>query len=305
MNVSKSDLCPLCKQDAEYRPLEQSFGRRVSCDRCGTYLIEDEAIFELEDHSDAYILSGITRRQSDEGKPATISSRNIVDLVASVVPPAGPQELLERTLMYIASQVGGKFFDALNLDPAKDYPVVFATGKRDFVYMLMEAEGLGLLRQASNQVRLTAEGWHRVQELRSARIDSDQAFVAMWFDESVNAAWTEGIQPALEQVGYRPLRIDEKQFNDKIDDQIIAEIRRSGLVVADVTGHRGRVYFEAGFAMGLGLPVIWTCSKDEIEKAHFDTRQYNHIVWQDPEDLKTRLIARVEATGLARVPDGV
>ncbi len=48
--------------------------------------------------------------------------------------------------------------------------------------------------------------------------------------------------------------------------------------------------------MGLGIPLIWTCHEDHIGEAHFDTRQYNHIVWSTPEDLRERLTARIEAT---------
>ena len=59
----------------------------------------------------------------------------------------------------------------------------------------------------------------------------------------------------MEDTGFRALRIDMKQFNEKICDHIIAEIRRSRFLIADVTGHRAGVYFEAGYAMGLGLPV--------------------------------------------------
>jgi nucleoside 2-deoxyribosyltransferase len=59
---------------------------------------------------------------------------------------------------------------------------------------------------------------------------------------------------------------------------------------------RGGVYFEAGFAMGLGKLVIWTCHEDDVEKLHFDTRQYNHIVWTDATDLKEKLMLRIEAT---------
>ena len=39
-------------------------------------------------------------------------------------------------------------------------------------------------------------------------------------------------------------------------------------VVADVTNHRNGVYFEAGYAMGMGLPVIWMCHKDDMKEAH-------------------------------------
>lgn len=48
------------------------------------------------------------------------------------------------------------------------------------------------------------------------------------------------------------MMIGSKEHSNKIDDEIIGEIRRSAFIVADFTGHRGGVYFEAGFAMGLG-----------------------------------------------------
>jgi nucleoside 2-deoxyribosyltransferase len=86
-----------------------------------------------------------------------------------------------------------------------------------------------------------------------------------------------------------------KEHADKIDDEIIAEIRRSAFLIADFTGHRGGVYFEAGYAMGCGLPVIWTCQKDDIEKLHFDILQYNCIDWGEPSELRKRLQKRIEA----------
>ncbi|MFC1886373.1 hypothetical protein ACFLZM_04890, partial [Thermodesulfobacteriota bacterium] len=79
----------------------------------------------------------------------------------------------------------------------------------------------------------------------------------------------------------------EHQFNGKIDDEIIAQIRRSRFIVADFTGHRGGVYYEAGFAKGLGLEVIWTCNKNDIDKLHFDIRQYNCIDWDWDADKLT------------------
>ena len=65
----------------------------------------------------------------------------------------------------------------------------------------------------------------------------------------------------IEDAGYEAVRIDEKEHTNKIDDEIIAEIRRSRFVVADFTqgkdGARGGVYYEAGFAHGLGIEVIF------------------------------------------------
>ena len=70
-------------------------------------------------------------------------------------------------------------------------------------------------------------------------------------------------------------------------------------MVADFTqgedGARGGVYFEAGFAQGLGIPVIYSCHKDSIDKLHFDTRQYAHIVWKNSKELRVGLLNRIRA----------
>lgn len=140
-------------------------------------------------------------------------------------------------------------------------------------------------------------GWQRMEQISLTATDSRQAFVAMWFSPTTEAAYNEGISPAILQAGYNPLRIDKKHHVNKVDDEIIAEIRRSRFVVSDFTCElqkpRGGVYFEAGFAMGLNIPVIWTCHSKSMNDLHFDTRQYNHIVWDDPTELKSRLESRI------------
>ena len=127
----------------------------------------------------------------------------------------------------------------------------------------------------------------------------------MWFDRELEDAWLNGFKKGVEETGYyHAIRVDSVEHNDKIDDRIFAEIRRSGLVVADFTGDRGGVYFEAGYALGLGIPVIWTCRADFVEQLHFDTRQYNHIVWESVTYLKDHLRDRIAATVLPRGAGG-
>ena len=47
--------------------------------------------------------------------------------------------------------------------------------------------------------------------------------------------------------------------------------------------------------MGLTIPVIWTCRKDEVANLSFDTRQYPHILWETKEELKEKLKNRIKA----------
>jgi hypothetical protein len=215
----------------------------------------------------------------------------------SVRIPDGPLESIDRILLY-AYRKADSAVEHVRFYFKNDYPIAYAKDAGEFEYLIEKARELGYLERGDDVdwLRLGIDGWKRVSELRRYEVKSNQAFVAMWFSKDLDSAWSEGFKPALEQTGYAPLRIDIPQHNDKIDDRIIAEIRRSGLLVADFTGQRGGVYFEAGFAMGLGRTVIWTCREDDIQNLHFDTRQYNHIAWTEPADLKEKLALRIEAT---------
>ena len=149
-------------------------------------------------------------------------------------------------------------------------------------------------------VNIQSKGYLYLEDQTTIIKGREQAFVAMWFDKSLNPIYEQGFCPAIEDAGYSPVRIDRKDYINKIDDEIIAEIRRSKFVVADFTqdssGARGGVYYEAGFAHGLNIPVIFTCRRDCIREVHFDTRQYNHISWQSPEELRRKLYQRITAT---------
>ena len=165
-------------------------------------------------------------------------------------------------------------------------------------YVNIEGEYIG---SQTLKITLNAEGLERLEALETNK-NSRQVFVAMWFNDSMNDIYEQAIKPAIEATGYKPMRIDKKDHNNKIDDEIIAEIRRSKFLIADFSygkdGIRGSVYYEAGFAHGLGIPVIFTCRASNQDKLHFDTRQFNHIIWkkEKPEELKKALQNRIRAT---------
>jgi nucleoside 2-deoxyribosyltransferase len=166
-------------------------------------------------------------------------------------------------------------------------------------YLAMEKGALAF--ESSGFVKgfysITPKGWSQIEALRHGDIKSDRGFVAMWFDKSMDAADVT-IGAAIREAGYRAVRLDRHEHNNRIDDEILAGIRRSKFVVADLTGQRGGVYFEAGFALGLGIPVIWLCRKDDMAKIHFDNRQYNFILWEEGKlaELSKALQNRIEAT---------
>ena len=68
-------------------------------------------------------------------------------------------------------------------------------------------------------------------------------------------------------------------------------------MIADVTGCRGGVYYEAGLAKKEGMEVIWLCKKGfEKSDMHFDTNRYYHIIYDNYDELTKRLNKRILAT---------
>jgi ribosomal protein S27E len=291
--------CPICSKSAHTVYL-QGARMDVSCERCGKYCIgiPIAGSRELAEHEKRHILAGAIRNLSGQGIKVEILNLEDIELVLdSVTAPSDPLETIDLLLHHLLPKKGGKASEYVEWSAPTDYPILYARDSEEFKYYIEKARELKLIEPHPNGIkyRLSLKGWRRLAELRKYERKSDQAFVAMWFDSSLDEVWENGFKPALDETGYKPIKINWEEHNEKICDRIIATIRKSGLLVADVTGQRHNVYFEAGFAMGLGITVIWTCHKTDIENLPFDTRQYNHIVWEKSEDLKEKLKNRIEA----------
>ena len=84
------------------------------------------------------------------------------------------------------------------------------------------------------RVTVTIKGYSHIADVAVSR-DLSQAFVAMWFSDEMKEPYERGIRPAIEHLGYDAFNIASKPDVDKIDDEIIGEIRRSRFLVADFT----------------------------------------------------------------------
>jgi hypothetical protein len=162
------------------------------------------------------------------------------------------------------------------------------------------SEGVG------GDIQISPRGWQLVEEYRSANPRSESGFVAMAFGNSMLPT-RAAIMAGIEGARFRPVVIDREEFTGKIDDEILSQIRQSRFVVADFTGQRQNVYYEAGFAEGLGIRVIWTIKKPDLDNLHFDVRQFNFIDWEDGalDKLTERVanrIGRVIGLGPVLVP---
>lgn len=212
-------------------------------------------------------------------------------------------DLLKRLAEWSETSLGRPmhFFDR---GPEKELELFSLLGvsSQDAVLFFFEyLEKRGFIQRYSTMsslsIKVELDGYVYLDTLSADRTSRTRGFVAMWFAEDMAEAWSSGLKPAIEEAGYEAFRIDRHEHVNRIDDEILASIRNSRFLVADFTSEpdmpRGGVYFEAGFAQGLGLPVFWTARDTVKDQIHFDTRQYNHIFWADMGDLRLRLKHRI------------
>jgi nucleoside 2-deoxyribosyltransferase len=159
-------------------------------------------------------------------------------------------------------------------------------------------------------VTLSFEGWEHYQDLKRGATDSRKAFMAMQYgNEQLNKVVEEVFKPAVKQTGFDLVRLDEKPKAGLIDDRLRVEIQTSRFLIADLTDENAGAYWEAGYAEGLGKPVIYTCEKGKFEesKSHFDTNHHLTITWDatSAEEAAEELKATIRATlaGEAKLTD--
>lgn len=156
-----------------------------------------------------------------------------------------------------------------------------------------------LIREIVLSVDILFKGIELLATLEGKGRKSKNCFIAMSFSEKTEIiAIKEAIKSAVKEAKYNPIIINEKHLDcDRtINDAIIAEIKKARFVIADFTEQKSGVYFEAGFALGLGLPVIYCCEEEDFKKnSHFDVNHYPHILYKAPEQLRNGLIDKIRA----------
>jgi hypothetical protein len=297
--------CPLCDSGTTDRQGASFNCAVVNGCHCGPWELYDQDVIlrRVQERDDRWLLSAWLRtRYERTGQPFRFKDRDGQKLPSDLPEPKVLQKI-DHAVLLLANRTQG-FGEPVNLTVQDVAPLLWARPSREVGAILQHLEDSGLATQHDAATRrsgdplryvLTAKGWQRADELQPLGPRGSRAFVAMWFADEFSSTFETGFAPALSACGYEPYLINRDHFSEKIDDRILGEIRRAALIVADFSGQRQNVYFETGFAMGLGVPVIWTCRHDFLAQLHFDVRQYPCLDWTTQAELATKLEDRVRA----------
>jgi|ERR1700733_5547386 len=295
----KVENCPLCGQGADFNfgytadSAEGGYGGQ--CERCGRVRIMQRVVDKFREMKSLHLLSAFFRRYPSV--PPLVTTQNVDELIVGMPLLRTVPEKMNGLLKLLVDSKLPPGTPA-PFDPQKDYPLVFAADWKEASYLLGQLSVRGFVTPVTGtgNVQVTADGYERVEELEAASYKSTRnAFVAMSFDKSRDFIYKEAIEPAIREAGYHAIRIDKTDYVNRIDDEIISQLRQSRFMVADFTGQRAGVYYEAGFMHGLGRNVIWMVEKPELKEVHFDLRQYNFVDYDSAADARARLYYRIMA----------
>ena len=131
-------------------------------------------------------------------------------------------------------------------------------------------------------IKLTLQGWDRYEEERKGHIASNYGFLALKFgDKDLDPFITDYVKPWIKDMGYELVDLRDRSRAGVIDNVMRQEIRNAKFILADLTHDNAGAYWEAGYAEGLGKPVIYLCEKEKFNmyKTHFDTNHCTTILW--------------------------
>ncbi len=175
--------------------------------------------------------------------------------------------------------------------------VVRELEKNGFLYAVEipdSADGPG----SFEDLTLSFDGWERYEELRRGKSDGGYGFVAMKFnDPTLESLISDHVKPAiLEQLGISVIDLRDVARASIIDNLMREQIRGSAFVLADLTHDNSGAYWEAGYAEGLGKPVIYLCEQSKFDdtNTHFDTNHCMTVPWSVGEE--DAFIERLVAT---------
>ncbi len=336
--------CFLCGCHYAIATKEDNGKSGLECPNCGHIIYESSIVNALNNSlvwSNAQVLTPAEKDRviialryyykshPENSVPKVLTEKTWEDIVATINYPSSILDKINLVLEYFYKK-SYSFGELVYIYKQKDYSLFFCKSPDELdeiLWYLQDVkclENKGSLPDGGRMFKITADGIKKIEASRQ-NINSEQCFVAMWFNDgeifgpNTDEAYDKAIVPAIESCGYTKYRVDKAdEQNGWIPDEIIKEIRRSKFMVADLTGYRAGVYYEAGFADGLNIPVLYTCNEkwfnEEVKKqfeclhckkaigldtegVHFDLKQRKMILWSENnlEEFKKKLSNKIGA----------
>ena len=315
MAKSDTNLCPICgSESAEFNPDKEVGYQQVECTRCGEFRIDHSSLGIFKDDTNfPEMLSHWVCKHQKRENILTINQQRVKKLKGHLELP-NPKEQADNLIKFVGDQLDKPHekFTPTNIDFLCNY--IGSVDIDGLAYILDHLQNRGLINHLLTSgdhndisvvqgggIKITFEGWEYYHQLNESGGSYDRAFMAMEFNnDRINKAYEE-FKDAVKSTGFKLFNLQEEPKPGLIDNRLRTEIRNCEFLLADLTQGNNGAYWEAGFAEGLGKPVIYLCEKgffeDEEKGPHFDTNHHYTVIYNHSnlEDACNELKATIRA----------
>lgn len=270
------------------------------CRRCGSFRLTRDAEEVAKssffpDHRTNFAVSHRIRRMQGE-VPPIIDGPDLKEWLKTATLPDLPEQET-NVITYIGDHLKGNPGDYITVG-VDAFCAVVGTNDADsgnqsnLWFLLNHLESLDWIKVQVDrghlgdtlELSMPMNGWQRYAAIQDARVTSRRIFMAMKFaNDTLSRVVDEHFRPAVAKAGFELFKVNDQNKAGSIDDRIRVEIRTSRMLISDLSDENNGAYWEAGFAEGLGKPVIYTCEKSKFDRVHFDTSHFYCVIW-DPEN---------------------
>jgi len=290
--------CILCEQKASADFDIRTYRLFVKCPNCGPFatdaFLSQEGASKYSKEQRA-LFSHVIARGKEGRKEAFELTSNVIEEILKVERLPLVNEKIENLILQLGRRstfFGEKIpkFPPIDLmakigaiSNAELYSLALAAASQDYITEVPKFLPGGSGGNETFQTvptALTLKGWQLFEQISQGQGEEMLAFMAMPFRyDYINDAFEKHWKPAAGDAGYRLELITENQTAGVIVENIKGKIRRSKFLVCDLSGGNRGAYWEAGFAEGLGKPIIYLCEKKYIKCIHFDVKHFLYIEW--------------------------
>lgn len=238
-----------------------------------------------------HLVSAYIREMTDCGEKVTLSVNDLEDIANSPKIPVTIEDKGNRLLQYLYRHSEGPGEPVAIQPLSSRYNLTYSLNLQELVYIIDKLSNEQLLIREGMTFKLTEKGWREAAANAGSK-KLKPCIVLISDEEDLRTEWLDKLLPKIEQCGFMPrlLTHAKTQNHEKYSMELIAD---SKLVVADLTGQSQEVYFAAGYALGLNIPVIWTVSSRDADKLFVQIKNIRPIAWDTAEELAVTLQQRL------------
>lgn len=311
----QASICPICKNldGYECHSLASAYDAQAfDCSVCGRFAITPKLALEFLDHEHPKVTRQLLAVMSHNSKSANRrgakqlwKTYDVEALIESGCRLPSPSQQVTNALRYIGDAVLESGEPLADLPP--DFRSTIGAMSRDAAdRLVMQMKEAGLIDAISAgemgrshyamEIEPTLSGWAQFERERVGLVAGRYGFIAMKFGDPVLDPFVSTVvKPAVTSIGYELIDLRDVAQAGIIDNVLREQIRDAAFVLVDLTHANNGAYWEAGYAEGLGKPVLYLCERDvfNAKSTHFDTNHCTTVLWQAdaPANFTAELVA--------------